>query len=271
MMQTGWLLLLLLCTVLLFIGCTVFNARTPTTAPQPVPEITLTTASDLQLTESAPRTPSVALTLIPQTPAYIASRTPGHLTQNIVVETPTCYLTPGAGLLCLGIVRSRASVVTGDITLRLSLFDSMGDQIAGQTITLEQDRLYPGQLAPYRGQFRELSSVPAGISAELVSVSRVDPGLELVLENVRGGMLGTTAGYERYVFTAQILNPHEQPAIDGQIVLSVFDSSGALTGYRVLRLGEELAPGEQRALRLDVIPQLVAPDLYHYVSASARR
>lgn len=257
-LQIDWLpFLLVFCGVLLLlIGCSALATRTPTSSSTQYPLITLTVYDQQALTDYPLPTPPPITA-----PRHAAVPSPSSGPPGLIVEPPTCYDTPNRGLLCLGVVRSRLTTPVEQIRVRVGLSTAARGV---QTIALEQRQIPAGGFAPYRALFRSVQDGHLAPYAELVSAEPAAAhSLLPVVQDERGVLTHSESGYGRYVVTAALYNPQQQPLTGLRAIVTLFDAEERVVGYRVQPLGQPLLPGERRSIRVEVVPQVTNARLSH--------
>jgi len=164
----------------------------------------------------------------------------------MALDVPHCYDTAVDGLLCLGLLKNTTTHLWKNLSLTLQLGTH------SQHITLEQAYLLPGQSAPYRVLW-PASSVREEKAAPLVLLptgNAVDDAISPIsVQQINGFWVSTG----RYRVTALLQNPSDQTLTQGQIVVTLLDSDGAVVGYRLRDL-PRLTPGSSSAFLIDLVP-----------------
>ena len=148
-------------------------------------------------------------------------------TQSVFVpDLPRCYDTPTADLLCLGQLKNTTDKLWKNISLTIWLQNQF------QQITLEQSYLLPHQTAPYR----VIWSSP-GVREEDAVLSVLPPQLRVGSEDIFVIPIQDVAGLwldqRRYRVRGMLQNPYDVLFKQGQIVVTLLDSEGAVVAYRL--------------------------------------
>jgi hypothetical protein len=214
--------------------------------------------------------PAPVYTLQPT--ASPASRTPSSILaspppEQLRIELPVCYDTPHQNVMCLGRVFNLTDTIIDSVRLRVEMQANGGSAFAQP----EQRFITPGSFAPYRVQFNQAVEERAALTASLeFAHPRLKNSYLLAVINEEGEPGSHENGDSgRYVVTATVLNPYQRPVRDIQIIGTVSDSQGKLTGYRVETLPGSMSAGESRPLRLEIIPQTLDDAYTHHLTVLA--
>jgi len=201
------------------------------------------TPSDMIQHSLAPRPASSLLTFTPlllDNPLLMA-------TQPVFVpDLPRCYDTPTADLLCLGQLKNTTGKLWKNISLTVQL------QNQSQQIALEQAYLLPNQTAPYRviwsspGVWEE-DAVPFVLPPQMRTSD--ENVFVIPTQNVAGLWLDQT----RYRVRGMLQNPYDVSFKQGQIVVTLLDSEGAVVAYRLRDL-PLLMPEAHSPFLIDLAP-----------------
>ncbi|MCU0513755.1 MAG: hypothetical protein MUE40_14450 [Anaerolineae bacterium] len=258
-LQPGWLLLLC-ALVVLAVGLLLLLSRqpasTPVTAAAPVALTAPVTLTPLPLLWP---TPSLAA---PLPPLVASGASPGT---RLRIEPPVCYDAPQQSVLCLGRVYNAGSLPVHQVRL-------LGQHpLSRESLPFmpEQRYILPGDFAPYQLRLPDLNEqipvLPPALAA--VEVYRARP-YDLTISDEQGVLLREPGSYGRYVVTATLTNPHPRPLTGVQVVCSLTDRRGHLSGYRV-SLEQGLQPGETLRLHLELIPRRLDDTFSHRLSVLA--
>jgi hypothetical protein len=263
--QYGWLLLLLCAgIVLLLIGCATFGTRTPvhTTA---APLVTLTV---VPFTTESPQPHSTLVATATQPtlppPGWLTTRTSSSATQS---DDAACYNNPNHGYTCLGQVANVGDETLTNIVVNVSLLDSGGKVLAEQIISVEQYYLHPNHTAPFRAQFEQFNSLSDIIRAEIYSNGITDLPQQPIEITGERGMLATNG---RYVVTANLRNMSNHGVETIHLIVTVLDMDNHVVGYRV-QVVEPMIAASERAVRVEVIPQVMETELHHLLHVEVIR
>ena len=264
-LQHGWLLLLLCAgIVLLLVGCATFGTRTPvhTTA---APRVTL---SVVPFTTDSPQPYSTLVatatepTLPP--PGWLTTRTTSSGAQS---DDAACYNNPNPGYTCLGQVENTGNETLTNIVVNVSLLDSGGKILAEQSISIEQYYLPPHHTAPFRAHFEQYNNLTDIIRAEIHSTGSSDLPQQSVQIMGERGLLSPNG---RYVVTANLRNVSSRRVETIRLIVTVLDVDNRVVGYRVLAV-EPMAAASERAVRVEVIPQVMETELHHLLHVEVVR
>lgn len=224
-----------------------------------------------------------------------------------LLETPPpiCYDGPNNSITCLGQLRYALNELSGNdpapfldlqgaqITVRLQAETLT---VAAERVFIEQYSLFIGENAPYRAIFsdaspyetasavltidqRERLNLAAEDEAEdeasnhtlglTLSAGHLAPQ-RLTIINQHSERTQRQPGYGIYKVDAVLRNDSQVVVSDIQVVVTLVNQGDEVVGYRVLRPGKTLKPGETLPVRLSVIPYTTEADLQHSLLAEAR-
>jgi|GEM_PF-4378921 len=222
---------------------------------------------------------------------------------SLETPPPICYDGPNNSVMCLGQLRYAINGLSVDEPA--PFFDLQSAQItvslqaatatvAAERVFFEQYSLFVGENAPYRAIFSDASPYDT-VSAVLtinqreqatraeeeteVEASNHTPGLalsghlaaqRLTVINQHSERTQRQPGYGIYKVDAVLRNDSQVVVSDIQVVVTLVNQGDEVVGYRVLRPGKTLRPGETLPVRLSVIPQTAEADLQHSLLAEAR-
>lgn len=176
---------------------------------------------------------------------------------GLMIETPICYDAPQQSVLCLGRVYNIGSEAAENVRLRVGMQQN-GQLKVTKPVAPEQRYIAPGEFAPYRVRFEQVFEEQIGLNAVLDTVDNLHRARYILNVSEESGLLESDSrGYERYVITATVKNPYNRAIQGVQVIATLSDSAGRLTGYRIETLFEGLQSGESRSLRFDIVPQIV--------------
>lgn len=260
-------LLLLLCGLVLLIGCSMLSSRTPTlSATTPYAPVTLTVYrfSD---TPAPTRLPNHPLLVTPVTLSPSASPP----TPLLETDTPTCYTRPGGALTCTGKIWNRSQQPLTDIRLRVALRSTETTPantaiiLAQTALNVEQRYIPPGTFAPYRALFDTLPEQTFRAEMQVLSAAFTEETALPVRVYNEAGQL-TNSG--QYVLTAQIENSATQPLTSLRAIVTLLDNDNRVLGYRVQSLPRLIA-AEPQTLRVVLTPQRRAEIIRHTLHIEA--
>jgi hypothetical protein len=176
-------------------------------------------------------------------------------------DTPRCYDTPSADLMCLGQIKNKTDQLWKNISLIVQFQDR------SQRISLEQSYVLPGQTAPYR----VLWSSP-DMREEDAALTLLPPQIRTVTEDVfeipTHDVVGFWLSKSRYRVRGMLHNPYDFSFKQGQIVVTLLNEEGALVGYRLRDL-PLLGPDARMPFLLDLAPTLAEETLIPKVTVLA--
>lgn len=187
----------------------------------------------------------------------------------LALPLPHCYETFSNRLLCLGLVENTLRAALERVVVRVQLYDWSGALIGTQDTVIEQRFIRPGESAPYRVLFAQERAGDVYAAAYLVRADHAAESAAHLLDvRIRDESMDQLGG--QYILSATLYNPGPQPADQLWMVVTLKDEQGALVGYRVLQSSEPLAPGEERAVRISVMPYADRASLSHSLYVEAR-
>lgn len=182
------------------------------------------------------------------------------------VFPPACYEMPTNRVVCLGRVQNHLQQPVGRVSVRVTLIGKDGGWLAEGEAGIEQSVIPPGQSAPYRilfqADWRDYAGAMVALrSAELIGTTFVSP----TVEDERGQWANG-----RYSLTALIRNSSPQAMRLHRALITLYNSAGQITGYRVVQLNHVLPAGETLPLSAEVPPLTADRDLTHtlYIEAT---
>lgn len=190
---------------------------------------------------------------------------------SLALEPPTCYPTRSGEVLCLGRIINPLPQAVDRIVIEVRLLQPNDEPSIVQTAAVEQMLVPAGGFAPYRAQFEVSWEQFMGASATLQSADAMLEAGSIFPLATEGIQLTMTGG--RTLVTGTILNTSERAAEVLRGIVTLQNSDGHITGYRVIVLnGALLPPGGRMPLRAEIIPQVeeaAAPRVTVYVEAQA--
>jgi LysM repeat protein len=171
---------------------------------------------------------------------------------NATLSQPSCYPTGSGSLYCLVEARNPNDQPLENVSARILLAGPDGMPFASQSAFGALDLIPPGGAIPLAALFQPApTQVVAAAGVELETAILVSAPLSAtqpVLLDVTappGAVLG-----ERWTVAGTVHNPAAQPLPSAWVVLSVYDASGRLTGYRKVALANGIGGGETRAFSI---------------------
>jgi hypothetical protein len=224
-------------------------------------------AAPVMLTQPAWYTPVTVYTPLLPVSAPVRSMayaSPPPPLDQLRIEPPVCYDAPRETVMCLGRVFNTTTDMMEAVRLQVKMTTSGDTAVAG----LEQRFIAPGSFAPYRVQFDHTSEEKTDLITSLESAHRRQEGSFTLAVTAEMGTLDA-AGFGHYILTATVKNPYSKPMEDVQLIGTLSDSQGHLTGYRVQTLAGGIAAGESRDFRLEIIPQTLDEFYSHSLTVLA--
>ncbi len=186
----------------------------------------------------------------------------------IPLSAPACYPTPTGALYCFVEAQNPLAVALENVSARITLAGADGLPLASVVAYAALNVIPPGGAAPLAALFPSAPSGVAATGVELLAASPVDPSAAghvlLEIPAHRGAALG--AGW---VVTGQVCNPSATPAASAWLVLTLYDPSGAIVGYRKIELAGGLAAGA--AQEFSISAASVGGAIDHYRIAAEGR
>jgi LysM repeat protein len=273
------------------------TAPPPTIAPSlppPTPQATVTPARytiqpsdtlaeiarsfgvDLEMLQAAnadldPRALPVGHEIIIPDPAFDADGQPILPTAvplPLALSSPNCLPLTTGSVVCLGEVINTAAVPVERVTIRVQVIGRDGQILAAAESGLEQRLLLPGSAAPYRVLFH-LDWEQFARATAVIHTADAAPGAEawFMLPEPRE-MQSVYADFAYHVWASI----HGAEAVTLRLtraVLTLYDATGYVTGYRIFNLNADLLPGADYPLELH-IPAPTIP-AYHNLVVEAIR
>jgi hypothetical protein len=223
-------LLLLLCGLVLLIGCSALSSRTPVLSTPAYPPVTLTVYRFPGTPVSPLHNPPVLMT--PVTVAPSASPP----TPSIEVDAPTCYTRPGDGLICTGKIWNRSRQPLTRVRLQVALQTGQADSLhthAQQMVSIEQQYIPAGTFAPYRALFDSIPSQQFRTRTTLFSADFTDP-VTLPVGITEERIIRNDSS--QYTVSATLTNTTSQRIEPLRAVVTLLAPDNRVTGYRVQRV-----------------------------------
>jgi hypothetical protein len=221
-------------------------------------------------TTQAPTPPLLSLTLPLATPTPILRllKTPTLRATGLVatgavstplplsLAPPTCYETPVGSLWCLGLIHNELSVPIDQLIIRVYLVKADGTALSVQDVRAARVFLEPGAVSPYGALFETIPDGTTGPVVMLASANQSDmQSMHFARVEVRD--VHTEAGQAGYRISGRLVNPNSVTVQQPSAVVTLFDGSGRVTGFRQMQWPEQqtLQPGESLSFNLDVTAQ----------------
>jgi hypothetical protein len=179
---------------------------------------------------------------------------PGSTPLLLMLDVPTCSETPVGSLWCVGLIRNTLSATVSGVIVRISLVTIDGTALAQQEALSARPLIRPGEWSPYGALFSNPPAGFAGPVAELIGAEAMPPsdaGVILAVENLHDTPAANTN--PAYHVQATITN-QSSTLVRAVIVVTLFNSSGQVGGFREIAPDTPLAPGVPFPLDLDITP-----------------
>lgn len=189
---------------------------------------------------------------------------------TVIAVAPTCYDAPNYRVLCLGFVKNPLEQTVEQVVLRVNLLDGLGNIRKTQLIYPEQRYILPGQSAPYRVFFENVTESQAIVDVEIQhvkSASNETPSLNLLTESAN--LQFAERSYGRYQIEGYMKNADVRQRSEVRVIATLYDAHQRVTGYRAMNLGAVL-PDEVIPFHIEVIPQIIQTDFHHTLHVEVR-
>jgi LysM repeat protein len=164
------------------------------------------------------------------------------------LSQPICYPTGSAGLYCLVEAHNPNNRPLNGVSVRFILAGADGLPFASQTAFGALDLIPPGGVVPLAALFAPMPTQRvAATGLELQSAILVSEPLsttQAVVLDVSAAPGAVLDG--RWTVAGRVRNPSTQPLPSAWVLLSVYDASGRLTGFRKQALANGIGAGETR-------------------------
>src|SRR5262249_7920378 len=206
-----------------------------------------------------PDTPTPPLRLLrtaTQSATTMAAMTIAPTPLNLAIGSPDCYETPVGGLWCLGMIRNDLPMPIEQVIVRVYLVTADGTALAQQETSIARSALPPGAVSPYGVLFDRVPTNSAGPVVTLISaIEAYNLGSRLIpisVENVQ-----TDLDNPAFHVTGNLTNRASMPIRDLNLIITLFDAAGRVTGFRQWRWppNQVLVKGGSMPFAVDVIPQ----------------
>lgn len=166
-----------------------------------------------------------------------------------------CYPLMTHKVLCLGLVHNHAPRTLSDVRLKARTRQANGETNV-QTFALAQQRLAPGDSAPYHLVLDDAAQVSSLAVYVLDAPTAADDALSPYRVVVEWGELVPGGDYHLGVRLWRTPSRSAGLVTPPRLVVTLLDERQRVVGYRVWRLADALAPGERRRLRLRLLSQV---------------
>lgn len=165
---------------------------------------------------------------------------------------PNCSPTATDNIQCLGLVMNDYDTAIQRVTLWVKLLRTDSTILAEGRVGLEQNLLPSGAAAPYRILFHADWREYAGA---VVSLNSADSGRDVqtryIILEINDQHVDWLDG--RYTVSAVLHNPDSQTAHLRRAVITLQDSDGNVTGFRVQQLDQALAAGADLPFQIGAV------------------
>lgn len=256
-MRLDILLLLSFFAILIgLLACSPPPNPTPTLPPTLFPTVTLTVYNPQLITTLTPDSLPSA-TIIPAVVPF----------ESLAISSPLCYPVGTQQITCLGYVDNQGVSDIGDVTLQAKYVSVQNDTISEQQFTLEQRVIRAESVAPYRLQIPNARLETNYLQIDIASAElSPPPALPLRLSDMRGVY---HLDDNRYFFTAQLENPTALIATNIRLIVTLENEEGAIIGYRVANLPDNLASGGTIPIDLQMTPLEATTNIRHRIALEA--
>jgi|GEM_PF-5421308 len=268
----GWLSLLLVCSGL--VNCVTSPRETTDASPTLNPPDPQKSSYPLLNHPFNMNIAPYERTFLPNSSAY--NPLPIHPNRRItevsvIAVAPTCYDAPNYRVLCLGFIKNPLEQTVEQVVLRVNLMDGLGTIHNTQLVYPEQRYILPGQSAPYRVFFNNVSESRAYVSVEvqhLKSVSYKPPSLSLHIDS--GHLRFSERSYGRYQINGTLQNTSETSVSDLWAIATLYDANHRVVGYRVVPIPQTITPDSNIKIDVEIIPQIVQSSFHHTLHIESR-
>jgi LysM repeat protein len=164
---------------------------------------------------------------------------------QVTLSLPACYAMSSGGLYCLVEARNPNDQPLENVSARIILAGSDGLPFASQMAFGALDLVPPGGAVPLAVLFDPApQKAVAATGVEVQSAILASSTTTIELLNVAASPGAVLGG--RWTVGGTVHNPSAQPLAVAWLVLTVYDSSGHITGFRKLALNNGIAAGETR-------------------------
>ncbi len=221
--------------------------------------------------------------------------------QPLHVAAPACYITPADEYICLGQIHNPHPDAVTRVSIRVVLVTLDGSPISETITGIEQGLIPPGESAPYRAllrlnptggaadtdpdeteatqdaataSHRPLPPImqPGHLILDLRSADAISPdatAVPLTLEHRWKDDTGDTRAHaDPPRIEVRLTNPTQQTIPRMRVIISLFDGSNRIVGYRVVDL-PALQPHESRVVEVEIQTMIDSTNLTYTVYAEA--
>lgn len=186
----------------------------------------------------------------------------------LLLFPPTCYETPTNTIICLGRVQNNLRQSAGRVSVWVTVFGRNGQILAQGETGIEQAAIPPGQNAPYRALFQADWRDYAGATAALRSAEMIG-AVQLTAPAIEQERGSWTDG--RYMVSADLRDTTAQPMRIVRAIVTLYNRSGQVTGYRVVPINQVISAGESLPLSVEIVPLSADRSVMHtlYIEAES--
>lgn len=177
------------------------------------------------------------------------------------IEGLTCHEQSAGSLWCMGEVVNSTESSIENIQLRVTLHNAAGEELMGGNVYAALDLIPSGQRAPFGILF---ASPPESLDRFLAVPIRAESSGEpanryaaLEVSQIEANPVGSL-----FEVNGSVTNPGQQVAASVTVVVTTYDAEGRVTGYRQVKLPDELPAGESVDFALSLMPHDGVPANY---------
>ncbi len=204
-----------------------------------------------------PLTLPINQTIIIPNPQFDGEGTPILPTSTpaqLELPSPTCYASPTSTVLCMGWVANNIAQPVERVMLHVQLLRRDGSLLAEGEVGLEQGVIPTGASATYRVLFNAnwMEYASAVVSLRSADIANSDTEKRVSLQ-IEGEEQRVENGF--YMVSAILRNDTDTSVHLLRAVLTLRDTQGRITGYRVLSLSGDLAGNQRVTLDISAVSQ----------------
>jgi hypothetical protein len=221
----GWRPLVISTLVSVWVaGCNLISeSASSTQPPTQYPQVTLTVGRIASPRASPPLTPAATL---------IASLPSSESAFNVAVSSFTCYPAQLNSTVCLGHLTNMGDTSLGRVQLHALLYTAPQSPPTVERISVDQDVIFPNEIAPFRATFRVNFAAYSGSDVRVSELPPLDVAyLPLTVDSSRLTYDADTA--HAYV-TAQVINSYDHAVTVHRAVITLLTPEQDVIGYQVL-------------------------------------
>ncbi len=159
----------------------------------------------------------------------------------LTVRGVNVYRTPVGSLECLGEVYNPGPATLGNVQLQVTLLNQADQVLIAVPFYVPQEVIPPGQSAPFRLLFTDPPAAYAKYSISTLRGESVDPTARFAQMKVT--KVSAEPSGQQYRVYGEAMNVDTANATDVQLIITTYDSSKRVVGYRDLVIDQgTLAP-----------------------------